>query len=184
MKPDLQEIDNLFIDLSDKDDKVRYPAFQMMLSLTEEKVEWVYDKWFELLDMLDSDNSFHRSIGFMLLANLSKSDVDNRMGLVIIRLLKLFDDEKFITSRQCIQNVWKIAASNSGLKQLILDELIRTYYENAHINKHGNLIKHDVISSMSMIYKSYNDESVQNYINQLIDAENDPKFVKALRKLL
>lgn len=184
METNLQLIDSLFVDIESQDDKVRYSAFQTLLTLTEEKVDWVYDKWYDLLEKLDSDNSYQRSIGFMLLANLSKSDIDNRMGQVVTRLIQLFDDEKFITSRQCIQNVWKIAVCNFGHKSLIMDELLKTYYENIHINKHGNLIKQDVIFSMNKIYQSDNDNKVLVKINELIDAETDAKFVKVLKKII
>lgn len=184
METDLQLVDNLFVDTSSKDDKIRYSAFQTLLTLTEEKVDWVYDKWYNLLDKIESDNSYQRSIGFMLLANLSKSDMDNRMCEILRKLIQLFDDEKFITSRQCIQNVWKIAVCNINNKSQIMDELQKTYYENVHINKHGNLIKQDVIFSMNMIYKSDNDNNVLLKINELIDAETDVKFVKVLNKII
>jgi hypothetical protein len=184
METDLQLIDNLFVDTSSKDDKIRYSAFKTLLTLTEEKVDWVYDKWYELLEKLDSDNSYQRSIGFMLFANLSKSDMDNRMYQVLTRLIQLFDDEKFITSRQCIQNVWKIAICNNGHKSLIMQALLKTYYENVHINKHVNLIKQDVIFSMNMIYQFDKDNNVLLEINELIDAEIDAKFVKILKKII
>jgi len=184
MEPDLQLIDNLFVEIESKNDKVRYSAFQTLLNQTEEKVDWIYDKWYELLEKLDSDNSYQRSIGFMLLANLSKSDSDNRMRQIITKLIQLFDDEKFITSRQCIQNIWKIAITNSAHKVLILDKLHKTYYENVHINKHGNLIKQDVIFSMNKIYQSEKDNHILDTINELIDTENDANFVKVLKKII
>ncbi|MBP1639599.1 MAG: hypothetical protein H6Q17_1182 [Bacteroidetes bacterium] len=184
METDLQLIDNIFVDVSSKDDKIRYSALQTLLTLTENKVDWVYDKWYDLVDKLESDNSYQRSIGFMLLANLSKSDADNRMHEILKKMIQLFDDEKFITSRQCIQNIWKIAIGNSNHKVQIMAELQKTYYENAHINKHGNLIKQDVIFSMNKIYQSDNDNNVLLKIHALIDAETDAKFVKVLKKIL
>lgn len=184
MEADFKLIDDLFIDISSKDDVIRYSALQTLLKLTENKVEWVYDQWYELSDNLESDNSYQRSIGFMLLANLSKSDFDNRMGEIVKKLIQLFDDEKFLTSRQCIQNVWKIAICNTSYKHLVINELRKTYYENVHINRHGNLIKQDVIFSLNKIYQSDNDNNIWLIINELIDAESDAKFVKALRKVL
>jgi hypothetical protein len=184
MESDLKQVDDLFVDLESKDDKVRYPAFKTLLNLTEVKVDWVYVKWYELLEKLESENSYQRSIGFMLLANLSKSDTDNRMEQSLKRLIELFDDEKFITSRQCIQNVWKIALGNKAFKLWILDELNKTYYENVHNKNHGNLIKQDVLFSMNKIYQSEKDPKVLAQMNDLIDAELDSKFVKVLEKII
>jgi hypothetical protein len=184
MDTDLQLIDTMFANTADKDDKIRYEAFQTLLSLTDKKVDWVYDKWYELLEKLNSENSYQRSIGFLLLANLSKSDADNRIGLILKELTQLFDDEKFITSRQCIQNLWKIAICNVSWKSFIIGELFKTYYENIHINKHGNLIKQDVIFSMNKIYQSEKDNDVYAKIEELISSETDAKFQKVMRKIV
>ncbi len=180
----MQLIDDVFANTESKDDKIRYEAFQTLLALTDKKVDWVYDKWYDLLEKLNSENSYQRSIGFLLLANLCKSDTDNRISLILKKLTQLFDDEKFITSRQCIQNVWKIAICNLGYKSLIIDELLLTYYDNIHINKHGNLIKQDVIFSMNKIYQSEKDNDVFAKIEELISSETDAKFQKILRKIL
>jgi hypothetical protein len=184
MDTDFNLIDNMFANTANKDDKIRYEAFQTLLALTDEKVDWVYDKWYDLLEKLDSENSYQRSIGFLLLANLSKSDTDNRISLILNKLTQLFDDEKFITSRQCIQNVWKIAICSLGCKSLIIFELLKTYYDNIHNKKHGNLIKQDVIFSLNKIYQSEKDNDVFAKIEELISLETDVKFQKTLRKII
>jgi hypothetical protein len=134
--------------------------------------------------LLKSKNSFHRSIGLLLLANLSKSDVDNKMSEILDNYLGFFDDEKFITSRQCIQNVWKIAIANKSCTSKILSHLEAAYYENAHINKHGNLIKQDVISSMYQIYLAGQENEIMEKINRLVQSENDTKLVKSLQQII
>lgn len=178
------KLDNLFNDLASKDNSIRQNAFQALLRATENKVDWVYIKWFEFLDMLKSKNSFHRSISLLLLANLAKSDIDNKFNEILIDYLQFFNDEKFITSRQCIQNVWKVAVAKESSAQRILDELEKTYYENIHITKHGNLIKQDVISSMFQIYTATGNETVKMRLNKLILSENDLKLIKSLQKII
>jgi hypothetical protein len=178
------KIDKLFADLESKDDKVRYPAFKELLSLSEEKVNWIYDKWFELTGKLKSDNSYQRSIGLMLLANLAKSDSENRLGTILDMYLEFFEDEKFITSRQCIQNVWKIAIANEKNRERIVKELQKTYYENINHHKHSNLIKQDIIGSLNMISQQTKDEEIRKKIVELIDSELDEKLIKTLRKIV
>lgn len=180
----MENLDVIFEDLKSKDNKTRQNAFQSLLKETEQKVDWIYIKWDDLVDKLDSENSFQRSIGLLLLANLCKSDTDNKFGDILERYLRFFDDEKFITSRQFIQNVWKIAIENESFSTKVLSELQKTYYENAHINKHGNLIKQNVISSMFLIYKSTKNENIHTTITDLIDSENDAKLRKALGKVI
>lgn len=62
---EIKNIDRLFVDLQSKDNKTRFDAFQTLLQITENKIEWVYDKWFDLIEKLNSENSFQRSIGLM-----------------------------------------------------------------------------------------------------------------------
>jgi len=179
---DLNHIDELFATLNSKDNNIRYQAFKELLEITEKPVLWVYDKWYELESKLSSDNSFQRSIGLMLLANLSKSDIENKFNSIIDHYLEFFEDEKFITSRQCIQNVWKIALIHESNRKKIIQQLENSFYENS--NQHINLIKQDIIGSLNQIYLNTKDENLKNKILELINSENDEKLVKSLRKII
>jgi hypothetical protein len=181
---DIIRIDELFENLESKDGKIRYEALQTLIHISEQEVSWLYDKWFILLEKLNSDNSYQRSIGLMLIANLAKSDNENRIGEILCDYLKLFEDDKFITSRQCIQNVWRIAVCNRSNCLLVIKELERTYLENIHLRSHGNLIKEDVIFSLCQIAKHLNDESILSKAVELIGNEIDSKLVKSLNKIL
>ncbi len=178
----IEKIDTLFSNLESKDNKIRYDAFQELLTITDSEVEWVYDKWLDLIGKLSSDNSYQRSIGLMLLANLAKSDHENRISEILLKFFDCFNDEKFITSRQCIQSIWKIAICNKSNCGRIVAELERTYYENIHLRSHGNLIKDDVIFSLSQITKHLNDKTTFDIAKKLIADEIDPKIIKSLSK--
>ena len=181
---EMQKIDELFGILESKDDKIRYNAFKELLEITHRNVSWVYDKWDILIDKLASDNSYQRSIGLMLLANLSKSDSENKVSSVLNNFFEHFNDEKFITSRQCIQNVWKTAIYNDYNRKKVIGELEKTYYDNIHLNKHGNLIKQDVVMSLNQIYLHTNEIAIQDMVNDLIDNEIDEKLKKSLKKII
>jgi hypothetical protein len=181
---EIEIINKLFTDIESKDDNIRFNAFKELLEITENNVSWVYDKWFVLVDKLYSGNSFQRSIGLMLLANLSKSDLENRFETILDHYLEFFEDEKFITSRQCIQNVWKIALSNDFSKKKIIQKLKESYFENINLSKHGNLIKQDIIGSLTQIFIITKDESISELINYLIGSENEEKLIKSLNKIV
>lgn len=176
----LIDLQQLFSDLKSKDDKVRYPAFKELIAETETEVTWVYEWWYDLEEKLKSGNSFQRNIGLILLANLSKSDKENRLGGIIDYYLTFFEDEKFITARQCIQNVWKIAVSHEVNRKKIIDSLEKIYYENN--SPHPNLIKQDAVSSLFKIYEATNDKSLLEKIKVLIESELDEKLKKTLLK--
>ena len=179
----MEQIDELFRLLESKDGKLRYNALQELISITDQPVEWVYDKWYELEKKLSSDNSYQRSIGLMLLANLSKSDTDNRISGILSTITGFFDDEKFITSRQCIQLVWKIALNNKANCNFIISELSKTYFENIHLKEHGNLIKQDVIFSLCQISK-FAEKSAYDKAVELLGNDTDAKLVKSLNAVL
>jgi hypothetical protein len=176
----LKELDKLFIELESKNDKIRFPAFKKIHEMTNKKVKWIYDKWFVLIEKTNSENSFQRSIGLTLLANLAKSDTENRFEKIIDDYLKHFDDEKFITARLCIQNVWKIAVANKKLLKKIIGKLESSYSENSHLNTHANLIKQDIIGSLAKISILGKNKNAAELIESFIENENDIKFQKAL----
>lgn len=177
----LKELDKLFVDLESKNDKIRFPAFKKIHEATDEKVKWIYDKWFVLVEKTNSENSFQRSIGLTLLANLAKSDTENKFEKIIDNYLEHFEDEKFITARLCIQNVWKIAVVNKKHLKKIIGKLESSYSENIHFKTHANLIKRDIIGSLAKISFLLKNKNAAESIESFIESESDLKFQKVLR---
>jgi len=163
-----------FIELSSKDDKLRMDALQAILRITDEKVDWASEVWDELLQKLDDKNSYQRSIAIMVLCNLAKSDDENRMSEAIDRLLSHTRDEKFITSRQCLQYIWKIAVVNLTLKEKVVTHL-EAQYKTCIQDKHYNLIRQDIIQSLKNIYDANGDELLLDKIRMLLQLEDDLK---------
>jgi len=141
------QLELLFDGLTSKDNNYRYNCFLLLEKITSKKVSWIYDKWDFLAGLLDSLNSYHRNIGLVLLANLSYSDTENRVESIIDKYLSHFNDEKFITARQCIQNVWKIAVNKPALKDKIVNYLKRFNYGG----QHSNLIELDIQNALKKI---------------------------------
>jgi hypothetical protein len=170
-------------DLASIDDKIRLDALQATLKLTQSKVDWVYEIWDLLLEKLDHENSYQRSIGIMLLCNLAKSDVKNRLADSLDQLFAHTKDEKFITSRQCIQNVWKVAVVNKSNREKVLKHLEKRFVECAD-EKHSNLLRQDIIQSMLAVYLADKDEKLLARVQALIAKEREPKYRKQYEALL
>lgn len=75
--------------------------------------------------MMNSDHSYIRTRGLRLIAYCSKWDVDNKVNDIIQEYLKHMEDEKPITSRQCIKDTVIIAMYKKELIETILDALNR-----------------------------------------------------------
>jgi hypothetical protein len=66
---------------------------------TDSTADWAYEAWDGLLQELDDQSSYQRSIAVLLLSNLAKSDTEGRLiGSVDPRLAHTNDDS-FIASR-------------------------------------------------------------------------------------
>ncbi len=164
----------LMEDLGSTDDKTRFAALQSMLKATEGKVDWAYEAWDLLAAKLGHENSYQRSIGAMLLCNLAKSDSKARMKKDVDALLRLTADEKFITTRQCIQSLWKVAAANAALGRKVVDHLAKRF-EECSAESHFNLIRQDIVDTLRKTYDQTGDEAAKRIALALIDKEADPK---------
>ena len=177
------EIKKHLENLGSTDDKIRLTALQTLLKMTDSKIDWIYEVWDPLLEKLDHENSYQRSIGIMLLCNLAKSDTEDRLRSVLDRLLVHTKDEKFITPRQCIQNIWKAAATNKPNHENVLKHLEKRFVECAD-EKHHNLIRQDIIQSMASLNKLEGNNGLSKRVRALIEKEQDRKYRKQYEALL
>jgi hypothetical protein len=76
-----------------KDDKIRYQAF-LLLQNRVLLFDDVYPYWNIFQEKLQSDNSYQRSIGLMLIAENTKWDTDDRLEGAIDEYLECLNDEK------------------------------------------------------------------------------------------
>jgi hypothetical protein len=174
---------NLYTNLGSTDDQVRMDAFTQLLSLTEKQVSWVYEVWDDLLERLDHPNSYQRSIAIKLLCNLVKSDAERKIDHSIGELLTHTKDEKFITSRQCIQNIWKVALVSPDLKKQIIDHFERRFRE-CIAEKHYNLLRTDIIQSIRNLYDYQSDAGLLKIGSSLIELEEEAKHRKKYEAIL
>lgn len=63
-----KDVERHFENLVSPDDRVRMKALDVVLKLTNQRVDWVYDVWDDLFEMLEHENSFHRSIAIKVIS--------------------------------------------------------------------------------------------------------------------
>lgn len=119
----------------------------------------------------------------MMLCNLAKSDVENRLASSLDRLLVHTKDDKFITSRQCLQNIWKIAATNKTNREKVLKHLEKRFVDCVD-EKHYNLLRRDTIQSMAALYQAEKDNALLTRVQALVAKEQKPKYRKQYEALL
>lgn len=173
----------LFADLTSSEDQTRLRALKAVLDRTGKKVPWTYEVWDELVRRLDDPNSYQRSISIMVLCNLAKSDPEKKMSKIVDRILVHTKDEKFITSRQCIQSLWKIAAVNPACRGKILKHLEKRFGECAN-EKHYNLIRQDIIQALGRLSADAGLDEALELAHRLVETEQDGKYRKKYEAVL
>ena len=174
---------NLYMErIKSKDDAERFAAFSELLVITEQKVTWFNEYKDQILEKLDDANSYQRSIGTMLLCNLAKSITDQKiLDNIMDKLVLMKDDEKFITQRQYLQNIWKVAIAGKKYEKIIVNQLSAEYCDCIS-KKHSNLLRLDIISSLVKIADKTESLELRKKIMELIDLENNEKDRKKYLK--
>jgi hypothetical protein len=133
--------------------------------------------------MLEDENSYQRTIGIMLLCNLAKNDKEKAFRKILDRLLLCIDDEKFVTQRQYIQNIWKVAIIDDDYKELISKQL-EVEFGKCITKPHSNLIRQDIVSSLKRIALKDNDKYMIKKIDEIIESEIDLKSKNKMKKIM
>lgn len=137
--------------LTEKDDKIRYHAF-LLLQEASRQSPILYPYWNVLENKLDSDNSYQRSLGLMLIAENVRWDKNNKFTGILDKYLHCCADEKFITARQAIQGLTNIInatdANNDKIKQYLTDYPLNKYPKNQQ-----NLLNKDIQNILRTIKK-------------------------------
>ena len=176
-------IKEIFDKLASTDDAVRMSALQAILERTEDRVDWVYDVWDDLFERLNHPNSYQRTIAILVLCNLAKSDAGHRLDSSLDLLLAHTKDDKFITSRQCLQNIWKIAVASPQNRDKVIAHLEQRFSECAS-EAHYNLLRHDIVQSFRRLYDQEKDEGLLIRARDLIQQEKEVKYRKQYEAIL
>lgn len=135
--------------LAEKDDTLRYNAF-LLLQANSREFPSVYPYWNVLAEKLESDNSYQRSLGLMLLAENVRWDKDGKFAKTIGKYLSCCMDEKFITARQTIQGLANVIEAtskyNDKIKQKLTSLPLAQYKEN-----HQKLLNKDIANILKII---------------------------------
>lgn len=172
-----KKIQSCFEDLSSTDKEKQISAYQTILKVTEEPVEWAYEVWDDLKNDLQHKNNHRRSRAAQFLASLAISDPDNRMLDDFSEVWNVTYDEKFVTARHSLQSIWKVALAGDEQKELVLQHLTKRFKECVE-EKNFTLTRFDIIENFKKIYDVQQDEQLREISLELIDSVEEPKYKK------
>jgi hypothetical protein len=92
-------------------------------------------------------------------------------------LLAVTKDERFVTARHCLQNLWKVGLAGNPQQELVVKSLEKRFHECIS-EKNCTLIRYDIIVDLRQLYDAVGDEPVKAKALELIEAEADLKYRK------
>ena len=172
------KISNLAEQLFSKDEKTRYKAFLTLKDASAESAD-VYSYWDQFRKMLQSKSSYQRSIGMLLMGENARWDSAGKLEQDYRQLLSLCEDEKFITSRQAIQNIpaWvEYLPDRRDEVAAFLMNLDLSVYKDSQVN----LIRMDILQTLGSLDQLNPSEEIQHFIQKVLSAH--PELKKNLPK--
>jgi hypothetical protein len=160
-----------------KDGQAQNAAFLALMKASERRVDWAYEVWDDLIEMLTDKDNHVRAIGAQLLCNLARSDPKGRMLKDFARVLAVTHDERFVTARHTFQAIWKVGLAGEKQRKLLLKGLGLRYKECAR-ESNCTLIRYDINVSLANLYDAVKDEDIKRRVLAWNETEPDSKYRK------
>lgn len=146
----MKDVKTLIDGLFNKNSNLAYECLKKLLLESEGSAQ-VYAYFDTFADMLDSDNSYIRVRGFLLIAYNARWDTDFKIDEIIDGYLKHITDYKPIAARQCIKALPLLAKHKPELRQDIINAL-----HKADLDKYKQSMKPLLISDINDALKQIN----------------------------
>lgn len=120
-----QKIQDLFELSKNGTKEERYNALIELNSTLEQPVDWAYDVWDDLIELLSDKDGHQRSRAAQYLSRFAAySDPEDRILKDFDALWQVTFDEKFVTARHTIQTLWRVGLGIDAAKNLFLEHVI------------------------------------------------------------
>jgi hypothetical protein len=141
----------------------RYNCSKVITKISENVPLKIYCEWDYFVELIRSENAFHRMIAVTILANLTPVDTEEKFEPIANYYFSLLDGKSLIAARYVAARAGIIAQAKPALQEKITRWLLKiekTHHENK------DLILFDAI------------ESFDEYFDQVNNKEKILKFVK------
>jgi hypothetical protein len=166
-----------------KQELYRYNCFKVLLQISEKEPMLLYPEWDYFVELMGSENSYHRSASLRLIANLTSVDTERRFDNIFDQYFDLLDDESVIAARYLAGSAGIIAKSKPYLQARITERLLDI--DNTH-HKEGrkDLIKGDIIQTFEGFFEeSHHKEEILAFVAEQLESSS-PKTRKAATAFL
>ena len=178
-----QEMKTLADMLEEKDDKLRYPAFLLLQARSGQNGD-LMPFWNTFAGKLQSENSYSRSIGLMLLAANARWADGGQLEGIIDSYLNLLEDVKPITVRQCIQGLYEIIPCGEKVRGKIARQLLSFDVMSIRETMRKSVLG-DILGALLLLRKYDATPEIESYMHRaLAGSLLDAKAKKELKEKL
>jgi hypothetical protein len=132
--------------------QIKYKCGKALMILSKENPKIIYPKWDEFVKLLKSENTFMKSIGITIIANLTRVDTKNKFDKIFNRYYGLLDDDSMITASNIAGLSGVIAQAKPKLQTKITNRLMNID-KTDHSLECRNIIKGKVILSFDEYFE-------------------------------
>ena len=180
---DSKKLSKLINNIIVKDDVIRYNSHKVLLLVSESNPEVLYSYWDFYVNLLKSNNNFHKVIGIQILANLSKVDTLNKFENIYDDYCDLLDAKSVMTAAHLAANLGKIAKNKPQLREKLTEVLLDIDKTHHEIGR-KDLIKASIIDSFTDYFNDIkNKDEVVRFITQQLTSKS-PKTKKKAEEFI
>ncbi|MFX1503450.1 MAG: hypothetical protein ACFFDH_20980 [Promethearchaeota archaeon] len=180
---DKKFISELLNGIKAKEDSVRYPNAIALEALSEKNPEIIYPNWEFFVELLASNNAYHKSIAISTISNLTTIDKKNKFEEIFDKFFKLIDDKSVIVARKLAIYAGRIALAKPALRSQITATLLNID-ETQHNISRKDLIKGDIIVSFSEYFEDVKEKKkIIEFVKSQFSSSS-PSTVKKAKEFL
>ncbi|MFX1572851.1 MAG: hypothetical protein ACFFB0_08880 [Promethearchaeota archaeon] len=167
----------------DKEDSIRYPNALALEKLSEKQPEIIYPQWDFMVDLLKSNNAFHKSIAIANISNLTYIDEQNKFDKIFNEFFNLIDNKSVMITRKLVIYSGRIAKAKPSLRSKITKILLKID-ETQHNQDRKDLIKGDIIETFSEYFKDIKEKKdILDFVRAQLNSTS-PSAVKKAKSFL
>ncbi|MDI9576846.1 MAG: hypothetical protein QM398_01760 [Thermoproteota archaeon] len=173
VKQDFDLLPTLVEGLASSKAAIRYGCAKVLMDLSVEYPNKLYPYMDSFIELLNSKYRILTWNAMVIIANLTKIDIDRKFDAVFNRYFAFINDEYLVTVANVVGQSWKIALAKPYLTNRITDELLKT--QTISITPHlteecKRVIAEAVIKSFRMFFDQIEQKEkviafVKSYLN-------------------
>ncbi len=180
---DKKLLSELLDGLKSKEETFRYNCYKVLMLISKTHGEVLYPAWDYFVELLHSDNSYHKMSAVHLLTNLVKVDVEDRFQKIFDSYYSLLDDKSVIVAIYVAGNSAQIVRAKPHLENRITNILLNID-KTHHPAGRKELIKAGAIEAfMEYFAKARNKAKILEFVTKQQDSES-PKTRKIAKAFI